>query len=241
MLILGVDVETTGLDPVNDKITEIAAVLFDTDTKQPVKFYCEYVQIEGEIPEVITDLTGITKDQLDTYGVSPIRAAGDWLLMVEMCDYIVAHNAPFDRSFLANFCTNLGCDPVNKPWIDTSVDIDYPETMKTRKLGYLAAEHKYIIHHAHRALFDVMAMLYILEQYDIEDVVALALEESVLLEAQCKKPWEDNAPIGEKDTDIAKANGFRFDGTTKTWRKYVKASQVDAAIKNKALSIRAIE
>ena len=58
-----VDIETTGFDPINNKITEISAVKYRSNRK--VDEYATLVYIDEKIPDIITKLTGITNDMLE--------------------------------------------------------------------------------------------------------------------------------------------------------------------------------
>jgi len=231
MLILGLDCETTGLDPEKDKMTELGMVLYDTEAKMPLKIYCEYIKIEGEVPEFITDLTGITKQHLDDYGVPLDAAIEEYLVYSVMAEYQVAHNAPFDRGFINAAIASLKLSGIpnenDTPWIDTSVDVPYPKKITTRKLEFLGPAHGFINPWSHRALFDVLSMLKVLDHYDINKVVRLAGEGDSMLVAICQKPWLDKAPDGQKDTDTARELGFRWNGDKKRWQKIVKESQVE--------------
>lgn len=140
---------------------------------------------------------------------------------------LVGHNSlGFDQPLLLAESARHGVEPSSLPWIDTSVDVPYPEKIKTRKLVHLAAEHNFINTLAHRALSDVLTMLKILSHYDAATVLATSLIPNVKLQAITKKPWEDPAPEGRKEIDKAKARGFRYDGSNKTWVKNVKQNRV---------------
>lgn len=108
------DIETTGLSAARDKITEIGAVKVEngviTDT------FSTFANPEMPIPQKITQLTGITDDMVkdapsQSDAVSAfLEFAGD--------NVLVAHNAPFDTSFIAKACEDMGRE-YNYTSIDT--------------------------------------------------------------------------------------------------------------------------
>jgi DNA polymerase-3 subunit epsilon len=228
MLILGVDVETTGLDVKKDKIIELGFILWETDGGGKEKVLWNNLVYDVEYPkltEEITEITGIREDDLKRWGVEPKRAFTRFSKIAEDAEYIVAHNGTnFDMPIMkANF-KEAGVKFPSTPWIDTSVDVPYPKLIKTRKLVHLAAEHGFLNPSAHRAYADVISMLKILSNYDIKKVIDLSKEDNVLVIAVTKAPWEDDAPGGSKEIDKAKARGYRWDSSTKKWSKLVKAS-----------------
>ena len=58
-----IDIETTGFDPISNKITEISAVKYRCNRK--IDEYVTFVAINEKIPDRITKLTGITNDMLE--------------------------------------------------------------------------------------------------------------------------------------------------------------------------------
>ena len=80
-----------------------------------------------------------------------------------------------------------------------------------------------------------------LDCYDIHEVIRRAKSPNVTLEAICKKPWKDPAPDGEKDTDKAKANGFRWNGDNKTWVRVCKDFEVGQMKEQLPFPIRVVE
>ncbi|MGL4605875.1 MAG: PolC-type DNA polymerase III [Eubacteriaceae bacterium] len=90
------DLETTGLVPGNHRIIEIAAVKIRN--KQVIDSFSTLVNPKCEIPPFITNLTGIT-NQMAENGLDEREALEKFLEFSEDL-ILVAHNAPFDMSFL---------------------------------------------------------------------------------------------------------------------------------------------
>ena len=72
-ILLGIDVETSGLEPKVDRIIELGACTFDWDTKMPMQILSELIDPKMEndefkLPEEITKITGITDEALGRYG-----------------------------------------------------------------------------------------------------------------------------------------------------------------------------
>ncbi|PID86891.1 MAG: DNA polymerase III subunit epsilon [Chloroflexi bacterium] len=99
-----IDVETTGLDPQNDALIEVAAIILrDNDILEE---YSTLINPHRDIPEFITQLTGITNDMVSNapsmFTVRPkLRdVIGDCVL--------VGHSVGFDAAFLAEERVGLG-------------------------------------------------------------------------------------------------------------------------------------
>ncbi|MBR6654468.1 MAG: PolC-type DNA polymerase III, partial [Oscillospiraceae bacterium] len=100
------DLETTGLSPENDRITEIGAVIIK-DGKELDRFQT-FVDPGRSIPYEVTKLTGIRDS--DVKGApKEAEAVGDFMKFVGGRP-IVAHNADFDTAFIANACQRMGIE-----------------------------------------------------------------------------------------------------------------------------------
>lgn len=110
-----IDFETTGFNPYNDKIIQVAAVKYRNH--ELVDQFVSYVNPKRPIPDRIMSLTGITN-----YRVSDAPTIEEVLplfLAFLHTNVIVAHNASFDMRFLKSNVNMLGLpEPKNKV-IDT--------------------------------------------------------------------------------------------------------------------------
>ncbi|MFE4761195.1 3'-5' exonuclease [Bacillus mycoides] len=110
-----IDFETTGFNPYNDKIIQVAAVKYHNH--ELVDQFVSYVNPERSIPDRITSLTGITN-----YRVSDAPTIEEVLplfLAFLHTNVIVAHNASFDMRFLKSNVNMLGLPEPKNNVIDT--------------------------------------------------------------------------------------------------------------------------
>jgi DNA polymerase III alpha subunit (gram-positive type) len=115
--VLVFDTETTGLInksllPLQYKdlalhpyITQLSAVLYDVDNQKVKKVFNTYVKIPEhvEIPEIVQQLTGITREKCD--GGMEIGEALDKFYKIYLkCNVIAAHNMWFDSKMIRLEC-----------------------------------------------------------------------------------------------------------------------------------------
>lgn len=98
-----VDLETTGANPVRDRITEIGVIEVDGDS---VRSWSTLINPERPIPEFIQQLTGIRNEMVAD--APTFRAIADALAQRLAGRVFVAHNARFDYGFLKNEFQRLG-------------------------------------------------------------------------------------------------------------------------------------
>ena len=109
------DTETTGLQYNRDEIIEFAAVVVELRDGEPaiVQEYDELVVLSpgGFVPPKITELTGISTQDLREKGLPKTRVARDVSEMLQGNTLLLAYNAHFDLSFLYYFLLRDG-DPM---------------------------------------------------------------------------------------------------------------------------------
>lgn len=237
MRLLGLDFETTGLDTVKDRITEMGACLWDVELKRPLTTVGVFMH-EKEFPKLspeIVRLTGLTDEILEEFGTLP-KANLEWLERFcekHKVDYIVAHNGEnFDKPFLFAELSRhsvAGACLRALPWIDTRTDIPFPTEPDSRRLRHLALDCGFINPFEHRAVFDVLTMLKVLSHYDIQEVLAYQKIPFVTVRAMVPAPWNDGG-VGK---DKAKAQRYSWERLgdlvyPKWWVKRVKENQLEA-------------
>lgn len=108
------DCETTGLDSKVDKIIEIGAVKFIDgkieEFQKLININCDNVSNSNKnnfIPNEIIELTGITSNMLESYGVGLDLALKEFIDFVGKLP-VLGYNVQFDMSFLNSALFSLG-------------------------------------------------------------------------------------------------------------------------------------
>lgn len=242
MRILGVDTETTGLDLANDRIVEVGAVLWDTDSKAPLATFSDFIFDQGileriEKPEtsaMMERVSGLKRSILEEFGGAPSRVFTDLreLARVHGAEYIVAHNGnQFDKPLLLNEFKRHDVDPGplgSLHWLDTKVDLPHKVQPDSNKLKHLAMEQGFINPFPHRAAFDVLTMLKVLSAWDIKEVVEYSKLPTLVVRAVVPHPKNDTGT----GKDAAKAAGYRWQELDYkqyplSWVKKIKAHKLE--------------
>ncbi len=101
---IALDLETTGLDPDRDAITEVGAVKFRDD--QVLDTWSSLVNPQRPIPYRVQRLTGITPEEVDV--APPFRSLSGKILSFVKNYPIVGHSISFDLRFLSSQGLSLG-------------------------------------------------------------------------------------------------------------------------------------
>ena len=120
------DLETTGLDPMNNEIIEIGALKV-RDGKVSERFM-EFIKPQELISPAITGLTGISNDM-----VASARPARSVITdFIDFCeeDILIGHNIIFDYSFTKCTAAREGL-PFEKMGIDSMI---YPEMLAAKEI-----------------------------------------------------------------------------------------------------------
>lgn len=217
ILICGLDFETTGLDPKEDRVIEVGAVLWDWERSLPLRLMSELVS-GNPVSEEITALTGIDNDLLTNYGEKEDVVFSHLCDLIDECDYVMAHNGTtFDKLFFDETMKRIRFDGSEKPWLDTKIDIVYPASITTRNLRHLASEHQFLNPFAHRAVFDVLTMLKVASNYPITNIIERANEPTLFVQAL----------VSFDEKELAKARGYYWCAPKKIWWRSMKSSDYE--------------
>ncbi len=194
------DTETTGLAFSRDEIIEFAAVAVEQVDGQAkvVQEYDELIALSpgGFVPAKITELTGISDQDLRERGLPKTRVARDIAEMIGGNTLLLAYNAHFDLSFLFYFLLRHGDMSVLKG--KDKLDLltvyrdrrSFPHKLCNAISAYgLSGK----VVNSHRAVDDVLATVAVMEEMEKEKA---DFENYVNLFGYIPKFGVDGKPIG---------------------------------------------
>ncbi len=155
-----VDLETTGVDPAHDRITEVGAVRSRRGEVEAE--LATMIDPQRPVPPAITAITGITDAMLA--GCPPITAVLPSLTELLRGGVFVAHNAAFDHRFLDAALERSGREPLDVPVLDTArlARRLLSQELRSMRLSVLARHLGARTTPNHRALPDARATLDVL-------------------------------------------------------------------------------
>jgi len=174
MKLMFLDIETTGFDRRWDYIIELAAIIYDNQTKEVLEEFHEYIKPGKTIPDKIVELTGITNRQVnDCRDEREVLRDFIEFVAIHSPDAIVAHNgAQFDIPFIKSKADYYFLPMKDLSVIDTLkmardlkpavTDLtaqgrpSYKQTSLAKFYG--------INYQAHSAIYDVKALILIYEK-----------------------------------------------------------------------------
>ncbi|WP_233635641.1 3'-5' exonuclease [Hymenobacter setariae] len=152
-----VDLETTGLDPVAGRITEIAARRYRNGKLSGAMSALVWAGVDPE-PEAIK-LNGLTSDNLERHGITEWQAL-EMLQKLLGTSVLVAHNAAFEMAWLNQACWRWQDAPFAQPFLCTKTLAVGLKAGSGRSYSLKQLTHDYNIVWtgvAHRAMPDVQA------------------------------------------------------------------------------------
>ena len=147
------DLETTGFKPEESGITEVAII---TMTNGKEEFFETLVDPEMPVPPSITQITGITDNMVR--GKPTIRELAPILDELFRDKIFVAHNVPFDWSFLDYSFRKHLRKPLRMPSLCTLRLARKYLGLNSNKLSSVADYFKIDLVNAHRAMNDTRAV-----------------------------------------------------------------------------------
>lgn len=175
-----VDIETTGLSPAREKITEIAIYIHDGE--KIVEEFSTLLNPEVDIPYRITQLTGINnkmvKEAPKFYEIAK--------RIVEMTEgtTLVGHNVAFDYNFIRKEFREFGYDYQRKKICTCQLGRKLLPGRRSYALGKLCSELGIEITDRHRAFGDALATVRLFEillkvETNIQDLTLRGLNSNI--------------------------------------------------------------
>lgn len=215
MILFAFDLETTGLNFINDRPIEVGAVLYSTGQRKCLESDGFLVQSDIPVSKLITELTGITQQAVDKFGWNTGEALEKVLFYLDCCDAVIGHNAKrFDKNMLESWAAREKIDITEKLWIDTYTDLP---NARPGTLTHMAADAGFVNLFPHSALADCQTVLKLVESYNFEEVLQRAKSPTIAVRAH-----QDRS-----NNDAAKKLKFRWEPQRKIWYKMIKEMDLD--------------
>ncbi len=225
MILLSVDVETTGLDKQNDRIIELGLVLYSDKQDRVLGSQGLLVQRDGvPITAEAQEKTGISEKAVDKFGYSQQDAMDIYLDFVDYADVIIGHNiVRFDDHLLKNAAKRVGRNLPEKLLVDTMTDIP---GVKGEKLVTMCAD-KGFVFDAHGALADANAVIKLTSIYN-------RASEKTSYERMVERAKSPMLAVlshqnnNKAENKVARKAGFRWNGDYRFWWKAAKEMDLQA-------------
>jgi DNA polymerase III subunit epsilon len=196
------DTETTGTDPENDLVIEVAVALFDLESK------CVRAQFSSLIRGALSN-NAYSINRIPSMWLEDAPLAEDvWRrvgIVIDSADAFVAHQAAFDRSFTPEPLRS------SRPWVCSKRHIEWPESKPGDALVHVALAHGVGVFSAHRAMTDVDTLARVFQavgrRCNLVDMLRLAMRPRVRVISL--------APFEQKD--VVKSFGFEWIPDKKYW------------------------
>jgi DNA polymerase III subunit epsilon len=215
MILVGLDLESTGLHKVKDRPIEASATLWTTNFSRSLGSQTLLVQSDGvKVSPEVTEITGITQAMVDNFGVEPSFAFDAMMAFINRAEAIVAFNGRrFDIPMFREWARRLGKQFPEKLVIDPFEDLP----MQGQELITMCAK-RGIHYNAHEAGADVGAMLTLLSKFDFDVVLERAKSSVVVVRSKQDRSQNDRV----------KKHKFRWNPERKIWWKAVKEIDLNA-------------
>lgn len=219
MIIAAVDTETSGLNTTTDIIHEIGVILYDTEAKAPLRMYDTFIRPAQPLPAGYVSPTGIKEEWLRQHGVSLPDAFGEIQRICATMDPVIllGHNIQnYDKPLIQTELKRhniVGHALEDAHCIDTRLDLPFPQEPTSRRLVHLCAEYADFLNpFEHRALFDALSCIKLLEKFDFEEVLALSKIPNISIRAM----------TNYEQRQLAKDARFQWDDQKKIWHKQIR-------------------
>ncbi len=147
-----IDIETTGLSVENDEILEIGAIRIVNG--KTVEEYERLIAVKTEIAQNISELTGITQEQVKENG-KPINEALPSFMDFVKGSEVAGYNVNFDHDFLLAECSRQGIDITKIKFTDVMTIVKSKlKGMRSYNLELVAKRLGITTKQQHRALSD---------------------------------------------------------------------------------------
>jgi DNA polymerase-3 subunit epsilon len=217
-----IDTETTGLDPDNDTIIELAIQLLAVGQNGEVIGYItpnSWLQDPGlPLDPKIFRITGLTDTDLAGRKIDIEKVTK----LLKRADLIVAHNADFGTQFVEKLLPEIRL----KEWACLCSEIDWLDLgYEGRSQNHLLLQHSWFAT-AHRAATDVWSLFWLLTQHRdrngqtyLRTLISAADRSTVLVEAT-------NAGYSKKE--YLRARGYRWNPKRGVWWTIVECADRNA-------------
>jgi DNA polymerase III epsilon subunit family exonuclease len=215
------DVETTGLDPQNDRIIEIAILHYQKGVLE--KSYVKLVDPKIAIPEDVKKRSGISDEDV-------ISAESFEVIACDIAEWLkdrihVAYNLPFDRGFIRAEINRAGLEYPEELGIDPLIFARGLVKEGRKKLSAIAERLGIQLDEAHRAKSDAEAAAKVL--FAMKDKLPEDLDELITLQAQWAKQQDVERAVWRKKEEKEGEQHADFSNLPALGPAYIYGNETD--------------